>query len=51
MYRQGKLKEPTDNKTQKNVDNPQDNNDSDDQGDNAIDLETEKGISQHVLLQ
>ena len=51
MYRQGKLKEPADNKTQKNVDNPQDNNDSDDEGDNAIDLETEEGISQHVLLQ
>ena len=40
MYRQGKLKEPTDNQIQKNVDNLQDGNDSDNEEDNAIDLET-----------
>ena len=51
MYRQGKLKEPTDNQIQKNVDNLQDGNDSDNEEDNAIDLETEEGISQSVLLQ
>ena len=52
MYRQGKLKEPTDNQTQKNIDNHlQDGNDSDNEEDNAIDLETEEGISQSVLLQ
>ena len=51
MYRQGKLKEPTEDQTQKNVDNLQDGNDSDDEEDNAIDLETEEGISQSVLLQ
>ena len=32
------------------VDNPQDNNDSEDE-DNAIDLEADEGISQRVLLQ
>ena len=51
MYRQGNLKEPTDNQIQKNVDNLQDGNDSDNEEDNAIDLETEEGISQSVLLQ
>ena len=51
MCRQAKLEKPTDNQTQKNVDNPHDNNDSDSEEYNAIDLKTEKGISQHVLLQ
>ena len=40
MYRQGKLEESTDDQTQKNVDDPQDTNDSDNEEDNAIDLET-----------
>ena len=35
----------------KSFDNIQDDNDSDDEEDNAIDLETEEGISQSVLLQ
>ena len=40
MYRQGKLEESTDDQTQKNVDDPQDTNDSDNEEHNAIDLET-----------
>ena len=51
IHRQGKLKEPTDDQTQKNVDNPYDNKDSDDDKDYAIDLDTKEGISQRVLLQ
>ena len=35
----------------KNVDNPYDNKDSDDDKDYAIDLDTKEGISQRVLLQ
>ena len=51
MYRQRKRKELTDDQTQKTVDNPQGNNDSDDEENNAIDLEPQEGISQRVLLQ
>ena len=51
MYRQGKRKELTDDQTQKNVDNPQGNDDSDDEENNVIDLEPQEGISQRVLLQ
>ena len=51
MYRQGKRKELTDDQTQKNVDNPQGNDDSDDEENNAIDLEAQEGICQRVLLQ
>ena len=51
IHRQGKLKEPTDDQTQKNVDNPYDNKDSDDDKDYANDLDTKEGISQRVLLQ
>ena len=50
MHRRGKLKEPTDNQTQKNVDNPHDKNDSDYEEDNTK-LETEEGVRQCVLLQ
>ena len=50
MHRQEKLKEPTDNQTQKNVDNPHDKNDSDYEEDNTK-LETEEVIRQCVLLQ
>ena len=41
----------TDDQTQKIVDNPQGNNDSDDEENNAIDLEPQESISQRVLLQ
>ena len=51
MYKQGKLKEPTDDQKQNNADNLQDGNDSDDDEDNTFDLETEEGISQIVLLR
>ena len=51
MYRQGKRKELTDDQTQKNVDNPQGNDDSDDEENNATDLEAQEGICQRVLLQ
>ena len=50
MHRQEKLKEPTDNQTQKNVDNPHDKNDSDYEEDNTK-IETEEVIRQCVLLQ
>ena len=49
MYRQRKLQEPTDYQAQKNGDNFHDGNDFDDEED-VIDLETEEGISQSVLL-
>ena len=48
MYRQGKLEESTDDQTQKNVDDPQDTNDSDNEEDNAIDLETRSYMSTSV---
>ena len=48
MYRQGKLEESTDDQTQKNVDDPQDTNDSDNEEDNAIDLETRRYKSTSV---
>ena len=51
MYRQGNPKEPIDNQTQKNVDNPQDDNNFDDEEDNTNDLETEKDVCQSILLQ